>query len=115
MYGVMQSDGNSFCEDVVLDSFNKASRNEDNILDQVYKSKYAWIFIMMILIRKFDKTTAVALKPNYMSSLLLRAVFLLICIFLNNSYSLNLHNKRTQNCRFHIFGLKCCLYLNMPC
>ena len=28
---VMQSDGNSFCGDVVLDSFNKASREEDNI------------------------------------------------------------------------------------
>ena len=30
----MQSDGNSFYEDVVLDSFNKASRDKDNILDQ---------------------------------------------------------------------------------
>ena len=43
---MMQSDGNSF----VLNSFNKASRDEDNILDQVYKSKYVRIFIMMILI-----------------------------------------------------------------
>ena len=32
----MQSDGNSFCGDVVLDSFNKESRDEDNILDQIY-------------------------------------------------------------------------------
>ena len=32
----MQSDGNSFGGDVVLNSFNKASRDEDNILDQVY-------------------------------------------------------------------------------
>ena len=30
----MQSDGNSFCRDVVLDNFNKASRDGDNILDQ---------------------------------------------------------------------------------
>ena len=38
-YSVMQSDGNSFCGDVVLDSFNKASRDEDNILDQIYKKQ----------------------------------------------------------------------------
>ena len=30
----MQSDGDSFCEDVVLDSFNMAYRDEDSILDQ---------------------------------------------------------------------------------
>ena len=46
----MQSNGNSFCRDVVLNSFNKAPRNEDNILDPVYKSKYVRSFIMMILI-----------------------------------------------------------------
>ena len=49
-YSVMQSDGNSFCGDVVLNSFDKASRDKDNILDQVYKSKYVRISIMMILI-----------------------------------------------------------------
>ena len=49
-YSVMQSDGNSFCGDVVSDSFNKASGDEDNILDQIYKSKYVRIIIMMILI-----------------------------------------------------------------
>ena len=32
---VMQSDGNSFYGDVVLESFNKTSRDEDNILDQI--------------------------------------------------------------------------------
>ena len=31
----MQSDRNTFYGDVVLDSFNKASRDEDNILDQI--------------------------------------------------------------------------------
>ena len=35
IYTVMQSDGNTFYGDVVLDSFNKASRDEDNILDQI--------------------------------------------------------------------------------
>ena len=34
----MKSDGNSFCGDVVLDSFKKTSRDEDDILDQIYKS-----------------------------------------------------------------------------
>ena len=34
-YSVMQSDGNSFCGGVVLDNFNKASRDEENILDKV--------------------------------------------------------------------------------
>ena len=51
LYSVMQSDGNRFCGDVVLNSFKKASRDEDNILDQVYKSKNVRISIMMILIR----------------------------------------------------------------
>ena len=46
----MQSDGNSSCWDVVSDSFNKTYRDEDNILNQVYQSKYVLISIMMILI-----------------------------------------------------------------
>ena len=32
----MQSYANSFWADVVLDSFNNVSRDEDNILDQIY-------------------------------------------------------------------------------
>ena len=32
----MQSDGNSFGGDVVLESFYKASRDEDIILEQLY-------------------------------------------------------------------------------
>ena len=36
-YSVMQSDGNSYDGDVVLDSFNKASRDEDSIFDQKYE------------------------------------------------------------------------------
>ena len=50
MYCVMQSDGNSFCGYVVLDSFKKAFRDEDKILDQIYKGKYVRTFIMIILI-----------------------------------------------------------------
>ena len=49
-YSVMQSDGNGFDGDVVSDSFNKASRDEDNLLDKIYNSKYIRLIIMMILI-----------------------------------------------------------------
>ena len=36
IYSVMQSDGNSFWGDVVLDSFNIANRDEERILE------YTW-------------------------------------------------------------------------
>ena len=39
MYSVMQSDGNSFCQDVVLGSINMASCYEDSILYQIYEIK----------------------------------------------------------------------------
>ena len=38
----MQSDGNSFCGDVVLDNFNMSYRNEDSILDQKYEKQIFW-------------------------------------------------------------------------
>ena len=62
LYSVMQSDGISFRGDVVLDSFNRAYWDEDTILEQIYKSKYVRIFIMM--------------RFNFMTSLLLCAVFI---------------------------------------
>ena len=34
---VMQSDGNRFHGDVISDRFIKTSRDEDKILDQIYK------------------------------------------------------------------------------
>ena len=46
----------SFCGDVVSDIFNETSRDEDNILDQIYKGKYVRFIIIMtifILIRKY--------------------------------------------------------------
>ena len=46
----MQSDGNSFCEDVVSDNFHKTSRYEDNILEQIIQRKCVWIIIVMILL-----------------------------------------------------------------
>ena len=45
----MQSQSNRFLGNVVLGSFNNASRDENNIVDQYIKSKYVRIFIMMIL------------------------------------------------------------------
>ena len=49
----MQSDGKSVCGDVVLNIFYKVSRNEDNILDQIYMRKYIRI-IMDILKKWYD-------------------------------------------------------------
>ena len=38
-YNVLQSDGNSFCGDVVLDSFNMVCSDEDSIYDLKYEKK----------------------------------------------------------------------------
>ena len=38
-YSVMQSDGNRFCWNVVLDSLNMAYRHEDSVLDQNYEKQ----------------------------------------------------------------------------
>ena len=38
-YSVMQSDGNSFFGNVVLDFFKRASWDKDNILDQICKKQ----------------------------------------------------------------------------
>ena len=51
----MQSDGNSFYGDVVSDSFIKTSRYEDNILDQIYQSKYVCIIITVIFFLYYAK------------------------------------------------------------
>ena len=72
----MQSDGISFCGDVVLNSFKTASRDEDNILHQIYLGKYICSDFY------YDDTNKrVVLNPNFMSLFLSWAVFTLICIF----------------------------------
>ena len=38
----MQSDGNSFWGDVVLDSFNMVNSDEDSILEQKYEKRFFW-------------------------------------------------------------------------
>ena len=43
-YSVMQLDRNSWCGNVVFDSDSIASRDEDSILNQIWKLKYVRIF-----------------------------------------------------------------------
>ena len=50
----MQSDGNSYCGDVVLDSFNIIYSDEDSISDQTYESESFEIVIRKILNIKRD-------------------------------------------------------------
>ena len=50
-YKVMQSDGTSYCGDVVLNSVYVAHKNKVSILDQNYKHK---IFLSRILIQSID-------------------------------------------------------------
>ena len=38
----MQSNGDSFCGDVVLDSFNISYRDKDSISDQKYEKQISW-------------------------------------------------------------------------
>ena len=47
-YSVMQSDGNSCCRDVVLDSVNMTSRDENRILDEKYflKDMFGFFYIL---------------------------------------------------------------------
>ena len=49
-YKLCNQMGMFFCGNVVLDSINKISRDEDNFLDQTYKNKCVRIIVMMILI-----------------------------------------------------------------
>ena len=87
LYSVMQSEGNSFCWDGVLDSFNKGSRDENNSLDKKQEQQKCSDFyyddfnsLERIELMHTITTVLVAIKPNVMSSLLLCAVFLLKCI-----------------------------------
>ena len=60
----MQSDGNSFEGDVVLDCFNMAYWIEDSILDQNMNNKYFWIFIMKTLTLRVIVENAHSMKYN---------------------------------------------------
>ena len=71
-YSVMQSDGNSFCRDVVLNSFGKASRDEESILDQLYKKQISpdLYYNDFQYFMKMHINITEALKLNFMRSLL---------------------------------------------
>ena len=45
----MESDGNSFCKDVVLDIVYMASMDEDILLDNIFGYRMSSFFLMMIL------------------------------------------------------------------
>ena len=47
-YSITRSYANSFWGYVVLETFNNVSRDEDNILDQIYIKQIVRIYIMMI-------------------------------------------------------------------
>ena len=58
----MQSDGNSFCGDALLERVNKSSWDVDKILDQIQKRKYVRIFYYDVyIITKLHTYTTVAL------------------------------------------------------
>ena len=47
---VMQSDGNSFCGDVVLDSFNMAYRDENSIICRPNYEGILWLLLLSVLV-----------------------------------------------------------------
>ena len=70
----MQSDGNSFCGDVLLDSFKRIFRDEDNILDQEFKKQIcSWFYYEEVNFytnfMKMHNSIRVALQPNFMNYL----------------------------------------------
>ena len=46
---MMQSEGNSFCRDVVLNIFNMAYRDKDSILTKKYEKQIFWELVMKIM------------------------------------------------------------------
>ena len=84
-YSVMQSDGNSFFGDVVLDSFNKEYRDKDSILDQKYEKWIFWDlyyedFNFWELLRKKHIIRNTALVNKELMNLSFRATVVLVCI-----------------------------------
>ena len=55
LYSVMQSDGNSFCGNVVLNGVCMAYRNEDSMLDKIRRSKYFRVIEENAYFKKYNK------------------------------------------------------------
>ena len=111
----MQSEGNSFCRDVVLNIFNMAYRDKDSILTEKYEKQIFWELVMKImkllkkmLICKKYSTEAKRIDKigfyYYFARMLFRLIF----------KNLNPHNNNHKHICFDIFGFKCGLQW-MPC
>ena len=83
----MQSDWNSFCGDVVLNSFNMAYRDEDRISYQNYEKLIFWDLYYKILNFKSDlrkyifKDICRAHNNKELIKLEFSAIDVLVCIF----------------------------------
>ena len=84
-----------------------ALRDENSILDQIYQREYVQIILMMILILynilQMLMNTTVAIKPNFMSSMLLCAVLFNYAFSSITSKIQNLHNKDPKKFAFAYF------------
>ena len=92
-----------------MDTFHNVSRDEDNILDQIYISKYVRIFIMMI----FDLNNIIRkciLTLNYHENPILWALSCRELGFFKYEFSsitlktLNLHNKSPNTFALYIWS-----------
>ena len=84
--------GTFYCGDVVLDSLNKASRDVDNILDQINKSKYVRnIITMMLILHKiqFKKKTLNVCEFGSKLTMTIWILFITKC---------NIYNERKKYC-----------------
>ena len=110
-YSVMQSDGNSFSGDVVLDSINMAQRDLDSILNQMYQKQMFQDLFMKILNDKSDSEKAylqssTSLYNKELTNLGFGATPMVVSISVKN---FNLRNIKLEHICFYIIGLKCCL------
>ena len=82
----MQSDGNSFCGDDVLDGFNMSYREEDSILKQKYERQISWDlylgeFIFQKYFKKYFLKRNTAHNKKELIKLGFRATVVLVSIF----------------------------------
>ena len=117
---VMHPNWNSFWGDVVLGSFNKASRDEENILDQIYGSKYVWIFIMIIFSIFLTLYENSYLHKNSNKIQLYEFLVVICCISLKMNFLQFLSKFQIfiispKKIAFYTLSLKCCLHSFLPC
>ena len=101
LYIVMQSDGNSFCGDVVLDSSSMACRNEDSNVEQNYEKQILG---------------NIAQNNKKIIGLRFSSTVVLVCIFVKCYKRIKIiiiliH----EHIFFYIWGLKCYLHPELHC